>query len=690
MVVTLHEAKDCHAQIIGCKEDQNQSLSSLCLIVEPNNGGDYHVEGVKAVQIKTSSKPWSFIDVVKRVLPDLFQAVDLKKHKMTYHFVTNKEKAKGFQGEEFLKRVRELASYGCCWENLDNSESSRSYKNWKTSNGTKGECGRCLSEYEVFERITETLWEAESRRCRKTKTEIDDVFRQKVWQLLKNFVFEESRREDEIRCEVENFLYKSGIEKESIDAAFSSLHGDLLEYSRRGNAKFMTSELFDKIIGKPVPFDEQHWNSLCQKSRERVNEHLLDLEAAGQFIQNDCIRDSRARQILSQCSDNQIYALTGDSGNGKSWLLYMMTRLLAENKEEDEILLFVEDNGDEERFFRELKEDLWKKIAQHSRVQDFDNVFSLLDNQYEELHKRKRWITVFIDNLMSPDIAKKIGNEMRHNAWRKIRFFTTCLPHFYKKHMIPNKCQEIEIPEYSLEETRAYVKKQGKILDEPYSPLDSVYELDNDYDKHNSAYNNPYNSVYYNPLFLKLICELYSDVRIPYSLDKSAKTKLMESYWTTLFRKMGEGRCLAEFQKKVCSLFFEKTHRLRTFDLSDFEYIDDIRKTSTSLIVPVKLDNVDLEYKIRHDLFLSYAIAKGIMQKFSQDNLSFSDFKLRAHCIIDEKNECYSSMLIRDILEFCSEIIDEECRRKIFQDDQEQIGKFNGEIDRMLQRIETK
>ena len=104
---TLFQAAEI--RFLTTSTDANGSLSEATVEVEPSSGGDLVVRRdgrryVEQLKARSSGNAWSLQDVITKVFPDLYLAIDLEQPKSSYRFVTEAMLADGAMQQSFSPR----------------------------------------------------------------------------------------------------------------------------------------------------------------------------------------------------------------------------------------------------------------------------------------------------------------------------------------------------------------------------------------------------------------------------------------------------------------------------------------------------------------------------------------------------------------------------------------------------------
>ena len=160
------------------------------------------------------------------------------------------------------------------------------------------------------------------------------------------------------------------------------------------------------------------WRTLRERSRAYLDG---ELRRRG-YEPCDDVREASAGDIVVRWpADSPMLILSGESGQGKSWLLYALARNLAAERE---LVIFIEAGGDADKDLERIADIFWRAIKRNDGGPPLDRI---ADRRRQLLHERAdRWLTVFIDGVQEPSEARALALK----PWGEwgVRVAVTCQP----------------------------------------------------------------------------------------------------------------------------------------------------------------------------------------------------------------------------------------------------------------------
>ena len=359
-------------------------LSEATLLLEPSGGGgdlrisddgllDFVVEQYKSAPL---GSPWSLNDVIQGVLPDLYLAIpdDRLAAHGEYRFVTPGKRGDWLNAASFFASLAPLVPADPRGA-LDDANVEVFGR------------GTSLTRRQLFDQIIETL--QESPRIGK-ETRLDTE--RKLWHLLSRFRMIEHRTADSLVQSINQFLLSVVDNREDVDHQRRALSGFLLERAAAGPYHTIVAQLLAEVGLRGEP--------LINVSRVRARIRAR-LEMSFKELRYRPEEDVRARSASH--FEKPVLLITGESGQGKSWLECAVARKASEDGAF--VALFAA-RGDADRDWDEASRTIWQQALGHTALVPI-----------EELHSRLRdlgvadgasRLVVCIDDVHSVHEARRV------------------------------------------------------------------------------------------------------------------------------------------------------------------------------------------------------------------------------------------------------------------------------------------
>lgn len=378
-------------------DDANGTILEATVCSEPSGGGgDVQENGpngrvVYQLKAKSDEGPWSLKEVVEEVLPDLYLAVDQVVSPTAYRLVTEGHMGQWQDVMTFFASLREMPYSP---DSLDDS----TVISFGRHPGRPGEQpfwdAREYTRTSLFEKIVATV----RKRPQIANKDSLDESRQKLWTLLGHFDFWGDKTQQSVQQEVDAILLAIIASTEAVEEKRNALLGELLSCTAAGNAELKASEIMAKYGLDSIPLT--HWPTIRERGQRALR---ASLERLGYLPDRD-VRSARAQELTSSWPDTSlILAIQGDSGQGKSWLLYAMALAAAR---ETEVVVMMEAKGDLDKDL-ETAANCVRSYRDGVDAVPLDRVGRLL----RSLHAthRERWLTLLIDGIQDHVEARALA-----------------------------------------------------------------------------------------------------------------------------------------------------------------------------------------------------------------------------------------------------------------------------------------
>jgi hypothetical protein len=356
------------------------------------------------IQLKSRSTgaTWSLTEVVQQVLPDLYRSADLSADDVSYDFITEAEMGDWAPAYEFFRSLKARALKSDVLAGLDDEKRVRFSRGWEPA-----------TEKEFFENIIVGLRAANET----VSAEAIDETRGKVYHLLARFNFIGEQKLDKIRHDIDSLLLALVDRREQLADKRGALLEELLNSAASGDATVATDSLLAKFDLAAVPLTK--WGELQARS-QREFKRALELRHYDPALD---VRTAAGRELAQRWSaaGPAILALSGESGQGKTWLLYALGLALLD---EGQVVVVVEATGSARDDLQQAANIFWQRMKNHDSSIPLNGIAA---RRRELLHKHsEQWLVILLDGLKNGDEAETLTREPLEN-WG-IKLATTGVP----------------------------------------------------------------------------------------------------------------------------------------------------------------------------------------------------------------------------------------------------------------------
>ncbi|MDX2199493.1 MAG: hypothetical protein SF069_11050 [Phycisphaerae bacterium] len=394
------------------------------IILEPA-GGDLHSIGdarlVDQVKSRSTKASWSWREIVRAVLPDLYSVADDPDRQTRYRFITN-----GRIGPT-LATFRMLSS--------PHSPSQQAVDAPAVDKGTHLDA--------LVDEVVTAL--ADSKKT--DKTELDRT-RERVRHILVNFECIGEQHETDIEQEVDALLLGMVTYHEQVSEKRNALLSKLEALAAQGNQSVRCEELLASIGVKAQPLS---WNRFRSKAQEAL-ENFIKLVG---YEKPWDARNQRPiiRHISAWPNDQPVLVLSGESGQGKSWQL---CRLALELSGQPALVVALQSHGSYKGTLDEVGRILWSDIAGHDAVIDLRQIAHRVRKLCPTAPRH--WLTILIDQVNQLGEASSLARF----DWAKlgVRALLACnseLAHELSQTRAVSEAAVISVGDFSLSELHRYL-----------------------------------------------------------------------------------------------------------------------------------------------------------------------------------------------------------------------------------------
>jgi hypothetical protein len=429
------------------RDEENDRLRSAILVLEPlGGGGDLQEIGtasriVEQVKARSGGSTWSLSEVVEEVLPDLYCAVGPDELASTYRFVTE---GRIGRWEEVYSFFKGLSNQECPATDVLSVLDDKNELSF--AGGTTNLPGGRRTQRRVFEWIVESLRKRPSVQVR----EPEETTRRNLWHLLARFEIVPGQTADTLQQEVDSLLLALVDDRDRLAETRNALLTDLAWRARLGGAEIEPKAFLRDHGLNATPLT--NWLALRRAARRNLDSRL----AGYRYNPRLDVREQHISEIASSWTpDRPVLVLSGESGQGKTWLLCGLARILAAD---EGLVLLIRSKGDAERDLDRAADLLWQDIAGH----DGHLPLSRIAARRRELIPRQAglWLTLLIDDVRDAATALELAQH-DWDGWGA-RLVMVCSPRVAVtvKHAAADRCRVAEVSDFSVSELYDYLDRR--------------------------------------------------------------------------------------------------------------------------------------------------------------------------------------------------------------------------------------
>ncbi len=277
-----------------------------------------------------------------------------------------------------------------------------------------------------------------------------ETVQRNVWNLLGNFTFVGGQTQDHLRRQVDSLLLALVNFDIEVGEKRDAMLTGLARRAVHGGAELDSTAFMAEYGLDSVPLT--NWLVL----RERGQKYLAgELRRRG-YNPDDDVRAELAESMTARWPDSApILVLSGESGQGKSWLMYAIADRLATEKE---LAILVEATGDADRDLEHVAGLFWREIKGNDTGPGLDRIAA---RRRELIHRRaERWLTVFVDGVQDAAEAKRLA-VFPWEEWN-IRLVVACQPDLAGtiERRAQGRAVVFEVGDFTLPQLQLYLEKR--------------------------------------------------------------------------------------------------------------------------------------------------------------------------------------------------------------------------------------
>jgi hypothetical protein len=371
-------------------------LVSSQLILEPIDGGDLQLSEpntriVEQCKARRSSRPWSLLEIVRNVFPDLLRAVDLSRPNMRsrYRFVTEGKIADWSAAGKLFQSMSEKGLPAVPLSALsDDADTKQKFFSPRSPAATPRQFFREL--------LTEVATSSGSPQL------ADDIdFAKRLWHLVCNFEIEAEVQADEMLARLDDLVAKLVDNPDDRVRARNDLIASVLQLSTIGGTTLSPTEFLRHAKLDTVSLDD--WKFTFQQ---------INSNAVGdwyQLFRYEPELDVRDSQLPNAISDTTI--VTGDSdrsgpggsGCGKSYYLGAMAHSASL---QGQLVVATRALGSADKTLGRVAAIVWNRGFGRSSSLSLEALAIVLKRECIGLPAV--WLTVLVDDLRTADETREL------------------------------------------------------------------------------------------------------------------------------------------------------------------------------------------------------------------------------------------------------------------------------------------
>ncbi len=443
--------------ISGCVADESRAIQKAILKLEPiGGGGDQQelAEGkivVQQLKAKYDEGTWSLRSIVEGVLPDLYKAVDPSAAAVEYQFVTEGNMGQWNEAYTFFSSLgKRPCPSTAILEALDDVNEVRFRRQGRqttddaTDNNLTASWGQgSFTERSLFELI---VAEIRQRVPAAGQEPIQDTQRN-LWHLLGAFRFIGGWAQDLVRQEVDILLLSLVDTDDALDGKRDAMLTGLARRAAQGDAEIVPAEFLADYQLDSVPLIE--WGKLRQRATDCLERRL---NLCG-YLPNEDARKELAESVLRDWPDDKsILILSGESGQGKSWLTYGVASVASKRKE---LTILIIAEGQANQDIQSAADAFWQDIKNNDGHLALNRI---AERRRKLVHDRAgRWLTLLIDGIQDTKEAKDLALK----PWEDwgVRIVAACSPSAASvfRQVAADRCHEVSVPDFTSKELHDYL-----------------------------------------------------------------------------------------------------------------------------------------------------------------------------------------------------------------------------------------
>lgn len=432
--------------------DDSGDFEQVTLTMEPaGGGGDLVVaEGAERVIEQLKARPdgstWSLREFVEGVIPDLYIGCLGSEVRSTFRFITE---GRIGQWESVYKFFQSLRGRTCPEDDplsgLDSEMTLPFGGHRRAGDGNAFWNESSYTEASLFERI---VVEVRKRRAVSEREE-ESATRRMLWYVLGNFEFVGGQDAQLLQQEIDSHLLAVVDQSDEIPRIRDAMAVDLARRAADGGNEIEVYEFFREHNLNAISLSD--WARLRLGAASHIDSFVTRHGYDADF-------DVRGADAITALDDwpitKPILAITGQSGQGKSWRAY---RMAIEARTSPQIVLIVDAAGNAESTLSRAARSLWQEIAGH----DIEIPISRIADRVRRVigTQNHPWMLLVIDGVQETVEATALVQQ----PWEEwgVRVLMTCHPQLTERIEQDSlgRCMIATVDDFSVDELHEYLRR---------------------------------------------------------------------------------------------------------------------------------------------------------------------------------------------------------------------------------------
>jgi hypothetical protein len=442
MLWSLLRATKLH--VSDCSTDSETGApAKATLTLEPiGGGGDIQEYGalsrlVDQVKSRPSGSTWSLREVVEDVLPDLYRAVDTGDCHSLYRFVTEGRMGRWDKAYRFFRSLRTQP-----YDPRVLSDQDEIFRADRPGEDPPWD-QRSYTEQELFDAILTSVRD----RCAVAKSESRERTSSKLWHLLGHFELVDGRTQASLQAQVDRVLLSLIGRDCDLEEKRDAMLLDLARRATAGDAVIPLADFMSDHGLDAVPWT--NWTKLCEKSTDLI-QHAIEVRGYDPAL--DVRYDMASEAVLNWPSNKPILVVSGETGQGKSWILYAASYAVLQAQQ---LVVFVEATGDFDKALDHAAED-----CRHIRNTDERLPLGRIAARLRKLSccpQDTPWLTLVLDGIQDYEEARQVA--MAPWAQWGVRIMASChtdIGDWIEEHAA-EECGRLRVSNFTLAELHSYL-----------------------------------------------------------------------------------------------------------------------------------------------------------------------------------------------------------------------------------------
>lgn len=578
-----------------------EEITSARIILEPfGGGGDQQqinntTRIVEQLKTRSSNGTWSLREIVEDVLPDLYKAIDPEQPNTQYHFITDGRIGDCKEVITFFRDLKNRNIKSNIYNDLDNNK----ILNFSRIPSEKSLFGNKIeyTERSLFEDIVKSIIAS----CKLDNKDVERI-NKNVFLLLSNFHVIEQFSKEQVQSEINSLLLPVIDATEDLDTIRDALLTDLARSAAIGNKEINPTSFFKEHHLNVTPISDKI--NILSNSNNYLGQQL-DLR---DYNINEDVRKKIAQNILESWkhTGKTILLISGDSGSGKSWLIYSIARKLSDD---NIMVIYLEATDSLDRDIEKVADIIWQRFLGRDSRKTLHGIVNYWNAS--GIKQPVPLLYLFIDAVPNKLYVENITKYPWDDFGIKICF--SCLPEYTRNisaTIFDKYIYSFHTEGFSVSELHDYLNNHLKY---------QSFQIPSDI---------------LNTLHRPLLAKIYCDIAQSEQWVASSEYELYNKYWNNLSDHTLKLSCIA----KLSTSLLEGTSYPWSINQLFSANIDD--DTLNKLLKYGGLRKTqEGQYEIWHDRILNWAVAEGLYSDYESGIRTIQDIASEIkHILVEHRS----------------------------------------------------